>query len=110
MITVHKFPIQMSELFWLKLPMGAEVIHVGVQHGQPMMWIRLDTSLAIRETLFGVFGTGQQMDTPDPHYSIDTNPMANAPHLGSFMLNEGYLVFHLFGCIYSDWKYQSFLT
>lgn len=107
MITIYKYKIQMSELFWLKLPMGAEVIHVAVQHGEPMMWIRLDTALAVRETLFGVFGTGHQMDVPDPQSADEINPMAKAPHLGSFMLHGGDLVFHLFGGIHSLWKYSS---
>lgn len=105
MITVHKYPIQMNELFWLKLPAGAEVVHVDVQRGEPMMWIKVNTANCIRETLFGVFGTGHPIDAADPYFPDDINPMFNAPHLGSFMMNGGNLVFHLFGGIYSLRKY-----
>lgn len=97
MITIHKYRIKMIELFRLNLPEGSEVIHVGVQHGIQQMWIRVDTAKPERETLFGVFGTGHDMGKVDE--DGNSNPVLGSPHLGSFMLQGGDLVFHLFGGI-----------
>lgn len=102
MITIYKYPIKMTELFWLDLPAGSKVIHVDVQRDEPMMWIKVDTVQPLRETIFGVFGTGRQMDAVDEDGNL--NPVAHAPHIGSFMLQNGNLVFHLFGGIYSSGK------
>lgn len=92
MITIHKYPIQMSEDFTVRMPAGAKVIHVGVQAEQPFMWAQVDTEQPERDQAFGVFGTGHKMND----YRV-----ANAPHVGSFMLAGGVLVFHLFGGIYA---------
>jgi hypothetical protein len=90
MITIFKYPVQMTEDFTVRLPAGAKVIHVDVQRGQPQMWVRVDTDQPERHQAFGVFGTGHDMSK---------HPVAAAPHLGTFMLEN--LVFHLFGGIYA---------
>uniref|UniRef100_A0AAU6W0F6 DUF7352 domain-containing protein n=1 Tax=Pseudomonas phage Nican01 TaxID=3138540 RepID=A0AAU6W0F6_9CAUD len=90
MITVHKYPVQMLEDFSVRMPFGAEVIHVAMQHGQPFMWARVDTDQHEVSYDFGVFGTGHKMTG---------FPVAEAPHLGSFMMHNENLVFHLFGGI-----------
>lgn len=88
MITVFKYPIKMLEEFSVRMPHGAEVIHVGTQRGEPFMWARVDTDKHEMSYDFGVFGTG---------HDLNKSPMGKAPHLGSFMLHGDNLVFHLFG-------------
>lgn len=101
MITVHKYPIRMFELFTILMPAGAEVIHVAMQNDEPFMWVRVDTNMKLRAYNFGVFGTGHDLNTNSDPHSPDYNPVALAPHLGSFMMQGGALVFHLFGGIYA---------
>lgn len=100
MITIHKHQLKMHELFSLKMPAGATMLHVAVQHGIPQLWVRVDTDQPEREYLFGVFGTGHNLNkTMNP--ADDFNPMSVAPHIGTFMIHNDNLVFHLFGGIYA---------
>lgn len=98
MITIHKFPIQMTELFQIIMPAGALMLHVDVQRGAPQLWARVDTKQPDRSYDFGVFGTGHDMEAD---VNGRMNLIAYAPHVGSFMLQGDSLVFHLFGGLYT---------
>lgn len=100
MITVHKFPVQIQNLFTLKMPAGAEVVHVDLQNRQPFMWVRIDTAQPLKLYEFGVFGTGEDMTDTGNDYPHN-NPVAHAPHLGTFLMHDGQLVLHLFGGLYA---------
>lgn len=89
MITVFKFALPLEEVFTLALPEGAEFLSVQVQAGAPQMWFRVNTAWPWRDQLFGVCGTGQELNSR----------LAFAPFKGTFQLNDGALVFHLFGGI-----------
>lgn len=90
MITVFKFALPLEELFTLHLPEGAEFLSVQVQAGSPQMWFRVDTGRRPRAQIFGICGTGCEID----------NRLAAAPFKGTFQLNGGAFVFHLFGGLY----------
>lgn len=91
MITVHKYQVQMSAEFTVALPSGAEFLSVQVQHGEPQMWFRVDTDSPQRLQQFCVAGTGHPI-APE---------LSRLPHLGTFQLSDGALVFHLFGGVYA---------
>lgn len=89
MKTIFKYPVQMSEDFTIHAPRGAQFFAVQVQGNEVQMWARVDPEQQEVLYRFGVHGTG--------HYLNDfTN---NAPHIGTFQLSGGQLVFHLFGGI-----------
>lgn len=101
MLTIYKYPIQMRELFQVEMPAGAQILHVDLQNGGPFMWVKVDTDQPMKRYNFGVFGTGHDL-TKVPE-SEELNPVAYAPHLGSWLI-EGIsitLVFHLFGGVYA---------
>lgn len=99
MITIHKFPVKVTELFKQVMPEGAKFLHVQDQGlNGPQMWFKVDTTKRDRVYDFGVFGTGHDMEKgPDE----TVNRMSAAPHLGTFSMHGGALVFHLFGGIYA---------
>ena len=91
MITVYKYPVQMQAEFTVDLPRGAEFLSVQVQHGDPQMWFRVDTSREVVRQVFSTVGTGHPI-APE---------LSRLPYLGTFHLSDGALAFHLFGGVYA---------
>ena len=91
MITVYKYPVQMSAEFHVSLPRGAEFLCVQAQQGEACMWFRVDTNQPALPQLFSVVGTGPAIA---PEFS-------SLPYKGTFQLADGSFVFHLFGGIYA---------
>jgi hypothetical protein len=88
MRTIWKYPLQPSSHFSLDLPKGAEFLHVADQRGAPAMWFRVDSEAETERQHFAVVGTGHP--TPDD---------AEGDvwwHLGSFAMEGGSLMWHLF--------------
>lgn len=79
--TVWKFKINPETS--LKLPMDWQVVDVGVQGDDAFVWILLDSSLPTHTERFVAVPTGGGV--PD-----------GADHVGSWHMNDGSLVFHLF--------------
>lgn len=91
MRTIFKYPVQMSEYFTVEAPEGAEFLSVQLQGGGVQMWVRVDTARPIATYRFGVHGTGHSLNDFTAH----------APHIGTFQIAGGSLVFHLFGGSYA---------
>lgn len=91
MITIHKHPVSLQDTFTLALPEGATFLSLQNQRGAPQMWFKVDDSRPLRNQLFGICGTGQEIPSP----------VAAAPFLGTFQLEGGALVLHVFGGIYA---------
>jgi len=67
----------------LQLPVGAVLRHVGVQNGNPTLWIEVETSNPTREVVIRGYPTGYGL--PEGlHY------------LGTALIDQGDLVFHLY--------------
>jgi len=85
MLTIYKFPIPIADNFTLPLPSGAACLSVQVQHGQPCLWALCEDPEAgpIKPRKFRLAGTG--------------HPIAKGgKFVGTFQLNGGALVCHLF--------------
>lgn len=91
MITIFKYPVQMSEDFTFEAPAGAEFLSVQVQAGEAQLWARVDTSRPAATYRFGVHGTGHELNSFT----------RSAPHIGTFQIDGGALVFHLLGGLYA---------
>jgi len=81
-LTVWKYEIPLEDEFEITMPVGAELLMVSIQAGQPQLWVRVDPAAPTRARAFRVVGTGY--------------PGAFGGYVGSFMLRDGALVFHLF--------------
>ena len=70
------------------MPRGAELLTVQVQRGEAYVWARVDPSAPVVERDLHVAGTGHPLPLRAD----------GAPFLGTFQLNGGGLVFHVFDC------------
>jgi hypothetical protein len=79
--------------WWLKpgagtqehvMPSGAEYLTVQVQGGTPCVWSLIDPSAPFVKITFDVFATGQSVDN------------TNRTYLGTYQLDDGELIYHVF--------------
>ena len=68
--------------------MGAEIIHIDVQEGTPCLWALVDPQTSIENRHFRIYGTGQEINEIEP-----------IKYIGTFLLYQRRLVFHLFEVI-----------
>lgn len=87
MKTIWKYPIPIEDKFVLTMPIGAQPLCVQVQHGQPCIWALIDTSKPQTTFLFRLSTTG--------YTDLDDN-LTKLDYLGTFQMNGGDLVFHVF--------------
>jgi hypothetical protein len=83
--TIWKYEI-MPGVFDLNMPAGARILSVQVQRGKPYVWALCCPDNEIEKRRLCVVGTGHS--TPEN--------IENARFVGTFQLNGGELVFHLF--------------
>jgi len=84
MITIYKYPLLMTDQQQLYLPGGSEILCVQVQHEQPCIWVRQETTNSSVYRTLRTYGTGHQMQSPSEKY------------IGTYQLSGGQLVFHVF--------------
>lgn len=85
MKTVWKYVLYQPGLNIIKMPAGAEILHIGMQDDRPCAWVFVDSENELQERLIHVFGTGWEMgDVPN-----------NKKHLGTAQTNDS-LVWHVF--------------
>ncbi len=83
--TIWKYPVTPDH--WTQLmPVDAEILSVQVQQKEVQMWVLVDPDAIRKGREFEVYGTG---------HSIPENP---GKFIGTFQLEGGTLVFHLFDC------------
>ena len=85
MKTVWKYPIPVDDVVAITMPKGAEILHVSEQHGTPTMWVLVDPLEPVQARQFRFAGTGHPIED---HHAV--------AHVGSFFMQGGALVFHLF--------------
>jgi hypothetical protein len=83
MATVWKFQIEMKDKFEIEMPRDAELLYVATQNETPCLWARVVPERTREARRFRLCGTGHEID-------MDCRPV------GSFMLQGGAFVFHLF--------------
>lgn len=81
--SVWKFKVTTGEQK-LRLPSGATPLDVQVQNGDPCVWFLVDDSNDTEVRSIQAFGTGHKV------------PDSIGDYIGTFQLNNGMLVFHLF--------------
>lgn len=88
MNTVYKYPVPITDGFYLELPAGAKVLSFQVQGGgsSPYIWVLVDTERPKVRRYFRVAGTGHPIE----------NAPADLRFIGTIQLSGGALIFHLF--------------
>ncbi len=70
--------------FTLDVPLGAVPLAVQVQGGEPVLWLQVEPSRPMMPMAFRTISTGSQFEAAEVLY------------VGTFQLEGGALVFHLF--------------
>lgn len=86
MKTIYKYPLPIEDVVSIDMPVGAEVLTVQMQRGEPQLWalVPIDTWAPKERRLFRVAGTGHPIGSKVRRY------------IGTFQLLNGDLVFHVF--------------
>lgn len=86
---IWKFPFlppESGNAIAIAMPKHARLLHVAPQgaEGQPCIWALVDTAAELESRTFNIYATGQVL------------PFHCGRHRGTFLLEDGNLVFHLF--------------
>lgn len=84
MTTIWKFPLAVDDHVKIRVPRDAKILAVQVQDGTPCIWALVEPRMPKEDRTFRIFGTGHPCDSEAEQY------------VGSFQLNEGALIFHVF--------------
>ncbi len=85
MLKVYKYPVIPNNEINIEMPKGAQILSVDTQFGKPQIWAAVDPQAPNVTRRFRMTGTG---------HSIDEK--ANLYHIGTFQMDGGALIFHLF--------------
>jgi hypothetical protein len=85
---VFKYRIPAESVFFLSLPVGAEVLAVQAQHDEGQLWALVDPAAPTTERCFEIAGTGQKM--------ADLADDVERRYVGTWQVWDGAYVFHLF--------------
>jgi hypothetical protein len=85
---VYKYPIEFDGHFTLMLPRGANILSVQMQGSIPCIWALVDPDEPEAARTFKLYGTGHPIAAPD-----------TLQFVGTFQVDEGMFVFHLFEVI-----------
>ena len=83
---VYKYVVYMGDYMNVELPEGAEILTVQAQYDEPHIWALVNPDAPMVTRKFRLLGTG--------HPTEDDVSQDN--YIGTFQLNGGGLVFHLF--------------
>jgi hypothetical protein len=82
---IYKYGILAADSFQLDLPQGATILTVEVQHDEPKIWAIVDPRAPKEVRRFRLIPTGVPFDSA-----------STLVYVGTFQLQAGALVFHLF--------------
>jgi len=85
--TIWKFPINPHEIIELEMPYGAKILTVQTQRNEPQLWALVDPHKPPMKRWFRLYGTG---------HVVEDLVIDKSEFIGSFQLDNGALVFHLF--------------
>jgi hypothetical protein len=95
MQTVYKYelPLLSNDKFTLEMKKNAKIIHCDTQHDQGCIWAIIDTDEISEVRYFRRYATGEPLES----YFGSPAPVGdNGGFVGTFLLADGRLVYHLF--------------
>lgn len=82
---VYKYPVEITDVQTILLPIGAQILSVQEQDGRAYLWAIVNPETDSEPRRFRLYGTG---------HNIETENLLK--FVGTFQLLGGRLVFHLF--------------
>ena len=84
MKTIWKFPLEVTDNNVIKMPKGAQILSVQVQHNIPCLWAAVDPEAELETRTIFTVGTGHPI-------SLDAGRF-----IGTYQLNYGRFMGHVF--------------
>lgn len=84
---IWKFEIDSPSKLGIEMPIGAEILTVQVQNETPCIWALVNPEETKMKRYFEIYGTGM---------GIYCDMGIDRKYIGTFQLNSGALVFHVF--------------
>ena len=91
MRVIHKFPLILTDKQSFDLPADVEFLTVQVQRGVPCLWALIETDNPTRPHEIAIYGTGHLVRGDGTRY-----------YIGTFQLEHGAHVFHVFHVAYGE--------
>lgn len=94
---VHKFPLEVTDLQRINLPLGAKILALQVQYGQPCLWALVDPEENCDDEYartFATVGTGNEF--------ADISDAADLQYIGTYQLQNGAFVYHVFEVVQGE--------
>ncbi|MCP4552476.1 MAG: hypothetical protein GY834_10655 [Bacteroidetes bacterium] len=85
MLVIYKYPVIPNDEICIEMPEDAQILTVDTQFGKPQIWALVNPQNPLEKRHFRMAGTGHSIDEKQ-----------NLHHLGTFQMDEGTLIFHLF--------------
>ena len=86
MATIFKYPVPVEDAPRVRMPRGAQILTLQIQHGIPCLWALVpNVDAPMVERRFRLHGTGHTVD--------DASALA---YVGTYQIHGGAMVFHLF--------------
>lgn len=82
---IWKFPLKVGSLQTINMPLNAQILHLASQSNQPNLWALVDENAGLECRNFATYGTGHPMPSLD-----------YGQYVGSYTLDNGEFVFHVF--------------
>lgn len=89
---IYKYTLAVADTQKITVPMlddstgfKDQVLMVDTQKGRPFLWCMVDDKLPVRDIVIHTVGTGHPIPDVSKKY-----------HIGSYMISDGSLVFHVF--------------
>lgn len=83
---IYKYPVELGT-FALTLPRGARILSVQTQQGWAKLWALVSTDAKEETRQFASYPTG---------YPIEVESSRELVYIGTFQLEGGHLIYHLF--------------
>lgn len=83
---VYKYKLKKVGETVLEMPVGAEVLCLQLQYGEPVIWALVDKDAPTMLRKFQFYATGEPL----------IPPMTKANYIGTCQVARGELIFHLF--------------
>lgn len=83
--TIRKYPLHIVDLDVIRMPENGRILCIGMQQGEPCIWVAVDPEAPLVEREFLVVGTGHPV-----------RDVGIGDYIGTFYV--GSLDFHVFEC------------
>jgi hypothetical protein len=85
MITIYKYPLQVTDVQHVEIPVGAQILKVDEQNSKMFLWALVQNVSHTYNMEVRIIGTGQEF-----------NDHSDYEHLGSVLTSDGFFVWHVF--------------